>query len=174
MSHGYNSGVYLLQVYSLTSSVNLENKPPPYIVGLAYYQLGGKHINVIASETIPNNTVLILTFYTAYHRNGTLNISGPGRQNIKMVMWASSKDPLYFPSNFARKEFRYSGYKKDAVNNVALDEFGKKANVIYSSHRSPVDINVFYYGRYWFTRATIFSSFNKLEHEHISYEKHLF
>ena len=148
MNHGYNSGVYLLQVYSLTSSVILENKSPSYIVGLAYYRLGGKHINVIASGTIPNNTVLIITLYKAYHPNATLNISGPGGENIKMIIWAIYKYPLYFPSNFVHKEASYSGYNKDAVNKVALEEFGRKANVIYSSYTSPVDISVFYYGKY--------------------------
>ena len=167
MSHGYNSGVYLLQVYSLTSSVILENKPPSYIVGLAYYQLGGKRINVIASGTVPNNTVLIITSYKAYHPNATLNISGPGRENIKMIMWGISQYPLYFASNFVRKQFSYSGYKKDDVNKVALDEFGKKANVIYSSGTSPVDISVFYYGKYEFTRTAIFSSFKKLQPDNV-------
>ena len=141
--------MYLLNIYSLTSSVIAENKSPSYIVGLAYYQLRGKHVNVIVSATIPNNTALIITTYKAFRPNTTtINIAGPGRENIKLIIWGVDQYRIYFPSNFVRKQVYYQGYNKDAVNKMAQNEFGKKANVIYSSSRSPVDISVFYYGKY--------------------------
>ena len=121
---------------------------PLYIVGLAYYELGGNHINVIVSATIPNNTALIITLYKAYHPNATVNLAGPGRENIKIIIWAINQYPLYFSSNFVHKQVPYAGYDKDAVNKVAHNEFEKKANVIYSSYTSSVDIRVFYYGKY--------------------------
>ena len=57
-----------------------------YIVGLAYHQLGDQHINVDMSATIPNNTALIITTYKAFHPNATINIVGPGRENVKIVI----------------------------------------------------------------------------------------
>ena len=120
----------------------------PYIAGLAYYQLGDQHINVDMSATIPNNTAMIITTYKAFHPNATINIVGPGRENVKIVIWATHQYQLYFSSNFVHKQVPYSGYNKDAVNKMAQNEFGKKANVIYSSSTSPVDISVFYYGKY--------------------------
>ena len=117
------------------------------VVGLAYYQLGAKHVNVIVSATIPNNTALIITTYKAFRPNATINIAGSGRENIKLII--SVVDHwIYFPSNFLRKQVFYQGYNKDAVIKMAQNEFGKKANVIYSSSTSPVDISVFYYGKY--------------------------
>ena len=99
------------------------------------------------SSTIPNNTALIITLYEAYHPNATINIAGPGRENIKIVIWATYKYPLYFSSTLMEKRISYAGYDKGAVNKVAKNEFGKEANVIYSSYISPVDISVFYYGK---------------------------
>ena len=140
--------MYLLNIYSLTSSVIAENKSPSYIVGLAYYQLGGKHVNVIVSATIPNNTALIITTYKAFDPNATINIVGPGRENVKIVIWATYQYQLYFSSNFVHKHVPYSGYNKDAVNKVSQNEFDKNADVIYSLNTSPEDISDFYYGKY--------------------------
>ena len=148
MSHGYSSGVYLLQIYGLIFSLISANTSTSYIVGLAYYQLGNKHINVDISATIPNNTALVITVYSPYRPNATINITGPGRENVKIIIWATYEYPLYFSSNIVHKHIFYEGYTKYAVNKVALEEFGKKANVIYSSYTSPVDISVFYYGKY--------------------------
>ena len=148
MSHGYSSGVYLLQIYGLIFSLISANTSTSYIVGLAYYQLGDNHINVDMSATIPNNTALIITLYKAYYPNATINIAGPGRENVKIIIWATYEYPLYFSSNIVHKHITYEGHTKYAVNKVALEEFGKKANVIYSSYTSPVDISVFYYGKY--------------------------
>ena len=118
---------------------------------MAYFQLGDKHVNVIMSATIPNNTALIITLYDAYNRhgydNGTINIVGPGRKNIKIVIWATYEDQLYFSSDLVHKRISYAGFTKSAVNKVAKSEFGKEANVIYSSYSAPVDISVFYYGK---------------------------
>ena len=46
------------------------------------------------------------------------------------------------------KQNPYEGYNKDAVNKIAQNEFDKKPNVIYSSSTSPVDISIFYQGKY--------------------------
>ena len=46
------------------------------------------------------------------------------------------------------KQISYLGCNKGAVNKVAQNEFGKDADVIYSSYISPVNINVFYGGKY--------------------------
>ena len=88
MIQGYSSGVKLLQKYSLFFLGILANTTISYIDGLAYYQLGDKYVNVIMSETIPSNTALIITLYNAYwlHRNATINIAGPGREYIKIII----------------------------------------------------------------------------------------
>ena len=57
-------------------------------------------------------------------------------------------ETLHFFFNLANKQVSYSGYSKSAVNKVAQNEFGKDADVIYSSYISPVNINVFYGGKY--------------------------
>ena len=41
-----------------------------------------------------------------------------------------------------------AGDRKDAVNTLTINEFGKEANVIYSSQTSPIDMSVFYNGKY--------------------------
>ena len=150
MIQGYSSGVKLLQKYSLFFLGILANTTVSYIVGLAYYQLGNKYVNVIVSATVPNNKALIITLYEPYwlHRNGTINIAGPGRENIKIIIWATYRDQLYFASELVYKRISYTGYDRDAVNKVAKNEFGKEANVIYSSYSAPPDISVFYYGKY--------------------------
>ena len=109
-------------------------------------------MNVIMSSTIPNNTALIITLFDAYwpHKNATINIAGPGQKNIKIIIWATYEDPLYFSSNLIHKRISYAGYNKGAVNKVSKNEFGKEADVIYSSFKSPADISVFYYGKYYF------------------------
>ena len=122
-------------------------------------------MNVIMSSTIPNNTALIITLFDAYPRynNATINIAGPGRKNIKIIIWATFEDPLYFSSNLIHKRISYAGYNKGAVNKVSKNEFGKEADVIYSSFKSPADISVFYYGKYYFNWTAIFSYFNILQ-----------
>ena len=127
---------------------------PSYIVGLAYYELGGKTVNVVMPATIPRNTALVITLYEAYNPsfsqqyNATVNIVGSGRQNIKTIIWATYKNTLHFSSDLVNKQISYSGYSKSAVDKVAQNEFGKDADVIYSSYRSPVNISVFYGGKY--------------------------
>ena len=171
--------MYLLQKYSLTFSVISANTPTSYIVGLAYYQLGDKYVNVIMPATIPSNTALIITLHQAYHtrswrhNNAAINIAGPGRKNIKIIIWATYRGQLFFPSNLVHKRISYAGYNRAAVNKVAKNEFCKEANVIYSSYRSPVNISVFYSGKYYFTR-TIISSFNVLELDHTSSGERIF
>ena len=122
-------------------------------------------MNVIMSSTIPNNTALIITLFDAYwpHKNATINIAGPGQKNIKIIIWATYEDPLYFSSNLIHKRISYAGYNKGAVNKVSKNEFGKEADVIYSSFKSPADISVFYYGKYYFNWKAIFSYFNILQ-----------
>ena len=154
-------------------SVILANTSISYIIGLAYYQLGDQHINVNMSATIPNNTALIITLYKAYQPNATINIAGPGRENIKKIIWATNQYPLYFSSDFVHKHVHYAGFTKFAVNRVAQKEFGKTANVIYSLYTSPVDISAFYYGKYQFNKTEIILAFSKLLPDHISYDKHV-
>ena len=122
-------------------------------------------MNVIMSSTIPNNTALIITLFDAYwpHKNATINIAGPGQKNIKIIIWATYEDPLYFSSNLIHKRISYAGYNKGAINKVSKNEFGKEADVIYSSFKSPADISVFYYGKYYFNWKAIFSYFNILQ-----------
>ena len=112
--------------------------------------------------------------YEAYHSNATINITGPGRKNIKIIIWATYQDQLFFSSNLVHKQISYAGYNRAAVNKVAKSEFGEEANVIFSSYESPVDISVFYYGKYYFSKTAIFSSFNILQLDHIFSEKHIF
>ena len=142
MIQGYSSGVKLLQKYRLFFLGILANTTISYTDGLAYYQLGDKYVNVIMSETSPSNTALIITLYNTYwlHRNATINIAGPGRENIKIIIWATYRDQLYFSSDLVHKRVSYAGNRCSAVNKLAKSEFGKEANVIYSSYTSPVDI----------------------------------
>ena len=127
---------------------------PSYIIGLGYYELGGTTVNVRIPATIPNNTVLVVTLYTAYNPSfsqqcdATINIVGSGRKNIKTIIWATSKKTLHFSSDLVNKQVSYSRYNKNAVDKVAQNEFGKDADIIYSSYRSPVNISVFYGGKY--------------------------
>ena len=154
LSYVYASRVYLLQNCSLFSSSILAISSPSYIVGLAYYELGGKTVNVAVPATIPNNTALVITLYTAYNPSfslqydATINIVGSGRKNIKTIIWATYERTLHFSSDFVNKQVSYSGYNKNAVDKVAQNEFGKDADVIYSSYRSRVNISVFYGGKY--------------------------
>ena len=119
---------------------------------MAYYELRNKYVNIITSAAIPNNTGLIITLYKAYSRygynNGTINIAGPGRKNVKIVIWSTYEDQLYFSSDLVHKRISYAGYDRGAVNKVAKKEFCKEADVIYSSYSAPVDISVFYSGKY--------------------------
>ena len=140
--------MHLLQNYSLIFSLISAITPTSYIVGLAYNKLGDKYINVIMSATIPNNTALIITLYEAYHPSAAINITGAGQKNIKIIIWATYQDTLQFSSNLVHKQISYAGKDSSAVNKVAQNEFGKEADVIYTSDTSPTDINVFYYGKY--------------------------
>ena len=146
--------MYFIQNCSLTFLVISAKTRTSYIVGLAYYQLGEKSVNIIMPATIPRNTALIITLYQAYHSSfwphnkATINIAGPGGKNMKIIIWATYRDQLYFSSNLGHKRISYAGYNRDAVNKVAKNEFGKEANVIYSSYRSPVNISVFFSGKY--------------------------
>ena len=118
--------------------------------------------------TIPNNTALVITLYEAYLRglrpqdDANVNITGPGRNHVKTVIWATYEGALHFYSNSVNKQVPYAGYKKDAVNEVAQDEFGRNADVVYSSYTSPVTIVVSYGGKYCFTRTVIYPFFNML------------
>ena len=128
--------------------------PPSYIVGLAYYELGGKTVNVITPSTTPNNTALVITLYEAYHPgfrqqyDANVNIIGSGLNHVKTIIWATYQSTLHFSSNSVNKRVSYAGYDRNAVNKVAQKEFGKDADVVYSSYRSPVNITVFYGGKY--------------------------
>ena len=112
--------------------------------------------------TIPSNTALVITLYEAYHTDfrqqddANVNIIGSGRNHVKTIIWATYKSTLHFSSNSVNKRVSYAGYKRDAVNKVAQNEFGKDANFVYSSYASPVNINVFYSGKYYFTGTFIF------------------
>ena len=127
--------------------------PPSYIFGLAYYELGGKTVNVIIPSTTPNNTALVITLYEAYHPgfrqqyDANVNIIGSGLNHVKTIIWATYQSTLHFSSNSVNKRVSYAGYDRNAVNKVAQKEFGRDADVVYSSYRSPVNITVFYGGK---------------------------
>ena len=91
--------MYIVQIYSLIYFVILESKSPSYIDGLAYYQLGGKHINIIVSATILNSTALIITLYRGYYPNATIEITGTGREKIKII-------PILYISKFLLQDTR--------------------------------------------------------------------
>ena len=61
------STVYLLQNSKSVLSSVLAITSPSYIIGLAYYELGGTTVNVVMPATIPNNAALVITLYTAYN-----------------------------------------------------------------------------------------------------------
>ena len=111
-------------------------------------------MSVVMPAAVPKNTALVITLYDAYNPsysqqyNATINIVGSGRNNIKTIIWATYRNTLHFSSDFLNKQVSYSGCTNGAVNKVAQNEFGKDADVIYSSYRSPVNINVFYSGKY--------------------------
>ena len=111
--------------------------------------------------TIPSNTALVITLYEAYHTDfrqqddANVNIIGSGHNHVKTIIWATYNSTLHFSSNSVNKRVSYAGYKRDAVNKVAQNEFGKDANVVYSSYSSPVNINVFYSRKYYFTKTFI-------------------
>ena len=163
-----NSTVHLFWNYYFTLSSISAITQPSYIVGLAYYELGGQTVNVVMPATIPNNTALVITLYEAYHPgfrqqyDANVNIIGSGRNHVKTIIWATYKSALHFFSNSVNKRVSYAGYKRDAVNKVAQNEFGKDADVVYSSYASPVNINVFYSSKYYFTRTVVVPFFNML------------
>ena len=140
--------------YSLSLFSILAITSPSYIVGLAYFKLGGNTVNVDIPATIPSNTALVITLYKAFNpsysqqSDAIVNVVGSGRKNIKTIIWATYRDTLHFPSNLVNKQVSYSGYNKSAVNKVARNEFGKDADIIYFSLISPININIFYGGKY--------------------------
>ena len=175
LSKRYNSVVHLLWNYFFTlSSVSVITQPS-YIVGLAYYELGDKTVNVVVPATIPSNTALVITLYEAYHPgfrqqyDANVNVIGSGRNHVKTIIWATYESTLHFFSNSVNKRVSYAGYKRDAVNKVAKNEFGKEVDVVYSSYASPVNINIIYGGKYYFTRTVIVPFFNVLTLDHVSY-----
>ena len=127
-----------------------------------------KTVNVVMPATIPSNTALVITLYEAYHPgfrqqyDANVNIIGSGRNHVKAIIWATYKSTLHFFSNSVNKRVSYAGYKRDAVNRVAQNKFGKEVDVVYSSYASPVNINIIYGGKYYFTRTVIVPFFNVL------------
>ena len=121
---------------------------------MAYFKLGGNTVNVDIPATIPSNTALVITLYKAFNPSysqqydAIVNVVGSGRKNIKTIIWATYRDRLHFPSNLVNKQVSYSGHNKSAVNKVAQNEFGKDADIIYFSVISPININIFYGGKY--------------------------
>lgn len=108
MSQEYSSGVLL--ILGLLFSVISAFASSPYIVGLAYYKLGSKNVTVTMPATISSNTALIITLYETYQssklidgfwqqEDAAINITGPGRKNIKIIIWATYKNVLHFSSN---------------------------------------------------------------------------
>ena len=110
------------------------------------------------SATILNNTALIITLFDSYrrHNNVTINIAGPGRKNIKIIIWATYEDPPYSSSNLMHKRILYVRYDRGAVNKAVRNQFAKEVDVIYFSLKPPVDISGFYYGKYYFPSTAIF------------------
>ena len=123
-----------------------------FILCLTYYELGDKAVSVVIPTIITSNTTLVITLYEAYNPslswqyNATIN-TGSGCKNIKTIIWATSKFTPYFSSDFLNELIFYSGYIKGAINKVSQNEFGKDADVIYSSYRSPLNVNIFYDGK---------------------------
>lgn len=81
---------------------------------------------------------------------------------MKTIIWATYKSALHFLANLVNTQVSYGIFNRQAVNEVAQNEFGKDADFIYSSHVSPVNINVFYGGKYYFRRIVVAPSFNML------------
>ena len=109
--------------------------------------------NVVIRSTIPNNTALAITLYDAYNPNfrqyhANVSIIGSALNHVKTIIWAIYQSTLHFSSNSVNKRVSYAGYDRNAVNKVAQKEFGKDADVVYSLYRSPVNITVFYGGKY--------------------------
>ena len=128
--------------------------PLSYIAGLAYYELGSKTVNVVVPATIPSNTALVITLYGAYQPgfrkqyDTNVNIIGSGRYHAKTIIWATYKSTVHFSSSSVNKRLSYSGYNRHAVSEIAQNEFGRDADVVYFSYASPVNINVLYGGKY--------------------------
>ena len=137
----------------MTLNSNLLITPPSYIVGRAYFELSGKTINVVIRSTIPNNTALAITLYDAYNPNfrqydANVSIIGSALNHVKTIIWATYQSTLHFSSNSVNKRVSYAGYDRNAVNKVAQKEFGKDADIVYSSYTSPGNITIFYGGKY--------------------------
>lgn len=126
---------------------------PSYIVGLTCTRLGGKIVNVVIPAIVSNNTALIITVYETYHRGSyycstAVNVTGSERNHVKTIIWACHINLLYFSSNSVIKKVFYEGSGRDAVKNVAKNEFFKDADVIYSSYKSLINIRIFHDGNY--------------------------
>ena len=137
----------------MTLISNLPITPPSYIVGRANFELGGKAINVVIRSTIPNNTALVITLHDTYNPNfrqydANVSIIGSGLNHVKTIIWATYQSTLHFSSNSVNKRVSYAGYDRNAVNKVAQKEFGKDADIVYSSYTSPENITIFYGGKY--------------------------
>ena len=87
-----NSAVHLFWNYYFTLSSISAITQPSYIVGLAYYELGGQTVNVVMPATIPSNIALVVTLYEAYHPgfrqqyNANVNIIGSGHNHVKAII----------------------------------------------------------------------------------------
>ena len=131
--------IYFLN-FKLTFSVILAITSNPYIVGFAYYELGYRNVTIYMPVTNPNNTGLIVTLYKPYRshqssfgqQDAAINIAGPGRKNIKIIVGATYIDVIYFPSNLVNMQVPFAGFDTAAVHKVAQSEFSKRANGLYS------------------------------------------
>ena len=128
---------------------------------------------------IPRNTALVITLYETYHPgfgqqyDANVNIIGSGRNHVKIIIWTTYNNTLHFSTNSVNRRVSYAGYNRDAVNEVAQNEFGKDADVFYSSYTSPVNIDVFYVSKYYFTRIVLYPFFSMLVPDHVSHYSHL-
>ena len=152
--------LFLLQLfenYIFVLILTLAITPPSFIVGLAYYEIGAKTINVVIPATIPNNAALVIATKVVcmkYYVNQicydtTVNIVGPGSNHIKTIIWASYARLLQFSSNSVIKRVSYVGYSKYAIRKIAQKEFDKNKDVVYSAYKAPSDIIIYYRGKYY-------------------------
>lgn len=115
---------------------------------MSYYELGDKAVSVAILTIIPCKIALFIRLCEAYNPslswqyNATIN-TGAGCKNIKTIISATYKNILYISPDFSNELIFYSGYTKGATNKVSQNEFGKDADVIYSSYRSPLNVNIF-------------------------------
>ena len=84
----------------------------------------------------------------SYYCSTAVNVTGSRRNHVKTIIWACRINLLYFSSNSVIKKVFYEGSGRDAVKNVAKNEFFKDADVIYSSYKSLINIRIFHDGKY--------------------------